>query len=448
MEIRAETALLDSGWARDVAVTVGADGRISAITTGASGGSGALLPAVANLHCHSFQRAMAGLTEDRVEGRESFWTWRRLMYRFLDQLTPEQVETVAALAFMEMLEAGYAAVAEFHYLHHQPGGVPYTDRAELSRRIASAAAETGIGLTLLPVLYRWAGVDGAPLQGGQQRFGNDLDGFTRLVEGAREAVGGLPDDARLGIAPHSLRAVSPDDLRALAPLTGDGPVHIHAAEQVAEVEAVEARLGARPVAWLLDHAGVDARWCLIHCTHMTPDETARLAASGAMAGLCPSTESNLGDGIFDGAAYLAAGGRLGVGSDSCIRIALTDELRTLEYSQRLRDRARNVLAPEAGSVGAALYARALAGGAQALGRDSGALRAGMLADMVRLDTDDLRLAGRQGDRLVDAWVFSGGATAVRDVWAAGRHVVAEGRHVARDRIAPRARAVLAALAAL
>lgn len=447
MQIHARAALLPQGWAEDVAVTVGPDGRIAAVETGRPGGRGVLLPALANLHSHSFQRAMAGLTEHRVDGRDNFWSWRSLMYRFLDRMTPEQVEAVARLAFMEMLEAGYAAVAEFHYLHHQPGGAAYADRAELSARICAAAADTGIGLTLLPVLYTHGGADGRPLAGGQLRFSNDLDGFLRLLEGARRHAGVLPDDTVVGVAPHSLRAVDPDGLAGLLAAVPEGPVHIHAAEQTGEVAEVEAALGARPVRWLLDHAGVDARWCLIHCTQMHPAETEALAASGAVAGLCPLTEANLGDGIFDGPRFLAAGGRLGVGSDSCVRISVAGELSSLEYSQRLRDRARNVMTPAAGSVGAGLYARALEGGAQALGRAGGAIRPGALADLVRLDDTALPLAGRAGDRLLDAWLFGADDRVVEAVWSAGRPVVTGGRHRARDRIETEARAVLADLAA-
>ena len=314
----APTALLPDGWTRDVRLTI--DGaRIAAIEPGAAPGPGdhvlagrALIPAMPNLHSHAFQRAMAGMTERRGPGDDSFWTWRTLMYRFLDLLTPDDVEAIAALVQVEMLESGYGSVAEFHYLHHQPGGTPYADPAELAHRIAAAAADTGIGLTLLPVLYSFGGAGEVPLAGGQRRFGNDLDGFLRL----REAAGRhLAADAILGTAPHSLRATTPAQIAALAEALPDGPLHIHAAEQVQEVEAVEAWLGARPVAFLLDHVGIGPRWCLIHATQMTADETARLAGCGAVAGLCPITESNLGDGIFPGTAYLAAGGTIGIGSD-------------------------------------------------------------------------------------------------------------------------------------
>ncbi|MBK5926753.1 formimidoylglutamate deiminase, partial [Rhodobaculum claviforme] len=359
----AEQALLPDGWARDVRVDLGADGRIAAVTpdSPACGTRHAvLLPAPANLHSHAFQRAMAGLTERRgPDPSDSFWTWRRLMYRFLDRLTPDDVEAIAALVQMEMLEAGYATSVEFHYLHHTADGTPHADLSEMAGRIVAAAWTTGVGLTLLPVLYQYGGCDARPLGPGQVRFGNDPERFARLLEGAGRALGALGPDAVLGVAPHSLRAVSPQALAEIT--TGVGPIHMHLAEQTAEVAEVEAALGARPVRWLLDHADVDPRWCMIHCTQMLPDETTRLAATGAVAGLCPITESSLGDGIFDGVRWLGAGGRFGVGSDSNIRIALAEELRVLEYSQRLRDRTRAALAARDASTGRVLFSGAVSG---------------------------------------------------------------------------------------
>jgi formimidoylglutamate deiminase len=446
----APVALLPEGWARDVRVTLGA-GRILAVEPGAAPSPGdirltgrALLPALSNLHSHAFQRAMAGMTERRGPGEDSFWTWRRLMYRFLEFLAPDDVEAIAALVCMEMLEAGYAAVAEFHYLHHQPDGTPYADPAELAHRIVAAAGTAGIGLTLLPVLYSYGGAGAAPLAGGQLRFGSGLDDFLRLREAS---AAGLPADAVLGTAPHSLRATTPDQLAALAAVTPDGPLHIHAAEQVPEVEQVQAWLGARPVDFLLDTLDIGPRWTLIHATQMTPREVERLARSGAVAGLCPVTEANLGDGIFAGVAYLAAGGTLGVGSDSNVRIALSGELRGLEYSQRLAHRARNLLAAPGASVGATLYAAALAGGARALQRPSGAIRPGLLADLVAIDRDHLTLAPLADDQLLDGWIFAADDRLVRDVWSAGRHVVRDGRHAYRDLIEPRYRRTMTAIRA-
>lgn len=442
MRLHAETALLPDGWARDVVVEVEA-GRIVSVSTGLGGQRvGCLLPAPVNLHSHAFQRAMAGLTERRGATADSFWTWRELMYRFLDRLTPADVEAIAAQVMVEMAEAGYAAVVEFHYLHHQPDGTPYADLAEMSARIAAAAAETDFGLTLLPVLYQQGGLNGRALAGGQRRFGNDAECFGRLWQGAGKAIAALPD-AVLGVAPHSLRAVSGEGLAFAAGL--GGPLHIHVAEQVAEVEQVLAHTGARPVEWLLANAPVDRRWCAIHATQMTPAETEALARSGAVAGLCPITEANLGDGIFDGARYLAAGGAFGVGSDSNVRISLSEELRLLEYSQRLRDRGRAVLATTEHSTGRVLFEGAAKGGAQAAGRASGAIAAGMWADLVALDTQHLHLEGLGGDDLLDAFVFAGDDRLVTDLWSAGRHIVTGGRHVAREGVEQRFRAVMQGL---
>ncbi|MCE8536145.1 formimidoylglutamate deiminase [Ruegeria pomeroyi] len=401
-----------------------------------------LLPAPGNLHSHSFQRAMAGMTEYRSRGRESFWTWRELMYRFLDRLTPEHVAAIAAQTFVEMQKAGYAAVGEFHYLHHRPGGGPYDDRAEMSARILQAAAETGIGLTLLPVLYTHGGADGRALAGGQLRFGNELDAYCTLVEGARAHASTLPADARVGIAPHSLRAVSAADLAEVAARHPDGPVHIHIAEQTREVEEIEAAYGARPVDWLLNNAAVGPRWCLIHATHMTDAETRAMAATGAVAGLCPITEANLGDGIFNGVPYLEARGAFGVGSDSNVLISLTEELRLLEYSQRLRDRERNVLAGAEGSTGSALYLGAVRGGARALDRGAGEIAPGALADLVAIDSGAPALCALEPGQLLDGLIFAAGDRVVTDLWSAGRHQVRAGRHVAEDAIARRYGAVL------
>ncbi|UOM35018.1 formimidoylglutamate deiminase [Acuticoccus sp. I52.16.1] len=435
--IWAGDALLDDGWARGVALTLDG-GRITAVERGVPETGRrveVLLPAPTNLHSHAFQRAMAGLTEFRgPDPSDSFWTWRQLMFRFLDRLTPDHVEAIAAFVQMEMLEAGYGAGVEFHYLHHAPGGTPYANLGEMSARIAAAATTSGIGLTLLPVLYQQGGCDGRPLAPGQIRFGNAIDAFAALMEAAGTSVAALPPDARLGLAVHSLRAVAPDPMRQVLERFGDGPIHMHLAEQVPEVVEVEAALGARPVRWALDNLPLDPRWCLIHCTQMEPAETLGLAATGAVAGLCPITESNLGDGIFDGVRYLAAGGRIGVGSDSNIRIALAEELRTLEHSQRLKHRGRAMLAEPSRSTGRRLWEEVAAGGAQAAGRDCGRIAPGALADLVALDGSGVDLAGLSGDMRIDAFVFAAMDRCVADVWSAGRHMVTEGRHVRREAI--------------
>ncbi|MFN0116411.1 MAG: formimidoylglutamate deiminase [Paracoccaceae bacterium] len=451
--IHACHALLPGGWARDVRLTI-SGGRIAAVTPGSPAWPGdervgVLLPALANLHSHTFQRAMAGLTERRVAGRESFWTWREVMYGFIGQLTPEDVGAVAAMAFAEMAEAGYGSVAEFHYLHHQPGGTAYEDPAELSKRVTSAAEETGIGLTLLPVLYSYGGAGRQPLQGGQLRFGNDVEGFLGLREAAGAHLARLGPDARLGMAPHSLRATCPEDLGRVLEGAGGaaGPVHIHVAEQPKEVADVSAWLGARPVEWLLANAPLGPDWCAIHATHLTAAECAGLARSGTVAGLCPVTEANLGDGPFDGPGWMAAGGAFGVGTDSNVRISVAGELATLEYSQRLRDLSRTVMVAGEGSVGDWLYRGAAAGGARALGRDCGAVEAGRWADLVALDDAHPSLAPLPAERMLDAFVFAAPEGVVSELWSAGRHVVRGGRHVAREAIAARYVAVVRRLAA-
>jgi formimidoylglutamate deiminase len=386
---------------------------------------------------------MAGLTERRgPDPRDTFWTWRALMFRFLDRLTPEHVEAIAAFVQMEMLEAGYATNVEFHYLHHQPGGRPYGNPAEMAERIAAATARTGIGLTLLPVHYRFGGCDRRPLGPGQVRFGTDPDAFARLHAASATAIRGLSADTGLGVAPHSLRAVAPGDLPGLIALSPEGPIHMHLAEQVAEVEEVTAATGRRPVDWVLENLAPDARFTFIHCTQMEPQETEGLALSGATAGLCPITESSLGDGIFDGVRWLASGGRIAIGSDSNIRISLSEELRTLEYSQRLRDRSRAALATPEASTGRRLYDSVLTGGAAAAGRETGAIRPGLWADLVALDATHVDLDGREGDTILDTFVFAGEDRMVTDVWSAGRHMVRAGRHVARDDIVLACRAAL------
>lgn len=446
--IHAATALLPDGWASDVRVEL-AEGRIARVTPGAEPQGqrvDCLLPAPVNLHSHAFQRAMAGLTERRGPGNDSFWTWRELMYRFLGQLTPEDVGAIAAMVMMEMAEAGYAAVAEFHYLHHGPGGARYDDPAEMSARIAAAAAQTGLGLTLLPVLYERGGCDGRALNEGQKRFGNTPEGYAKLWEGAGRALRDLPGDSVLGVAPHSLRAASAFGIRLATGLCPTSPVHIHVAEQVAEVAEVQAATGLRPVEWLMRHVELGPRWCLIHATQMEPFETEGMARSGAVAGLCPITESNLGDGIFDGMRYRAAGGAFGVGSDSNVRIALAEELRVLEYSQRLAGKGRAMLATQERSTGRVLLEEAARGGAVAGGRQAGAIAPGLWADLTALDLSGPDMAGRQGDAILDTWIFAGDDRLVAEVWSAGRHLVTGGRHVARDGIIAAYRATMARLA--
>ncbi len=431
-----DKALLPTGWARSVRVTIDS-GRIHTVEPDAPAVAGderhaIAIPGLGNLHSHAFQRAMAGLTERRGATADSFWSWRKLMYLFTAQMTPDDLEAIAALAYMEMLEAGFTRVGEFHYLHHDIDGSAYGNCAEMAGRICRAAAETGIGMTLLPVFYAHSGFGGAVPNGGQVRFINDVDGFARLLDSARTHVALLPD-GRLGLAPHSLRAVMPEELNVIVPLT-EGPVHIHIAEQVKEVEDCLAHTGQRPVEWLLEHAPVGSNWCLVHATHMTETETVRLAKSGAVAGLCPITEANLGDGVFPADAFLKAGGRFGVGSDSNVLISVPEELRLLEYSQRLTLRSRNVIADAGQSTGARLFSKALQGGAQALDTQAG-IATGNAADLVSLDATHAALAGKDGDDILDSLIFASARAPVDCVWRYGRKWVEDGRHKARDAIA-------------
>jgi formimidoylglutamate deiminase len=438
MEFFAENALLAEGWARAVVFKVDGSGLISSVSVGARLGAAqrlgrVVVPGMANVHSHAFQRAMAGLAEQRGDSADSFWTWRQTMYGFLDRLTPDDVEAIAALVCSEMLEAGFTTLGEFHYLHHDPAGHAYDDPAEMAGRIVAAADTTGIGLTLLPVFYAHGGFGGLPPAPGQRRFINDIDGFARLMESAGRHLACYPG-ARIGIAPHSLRAATVEEIGQILPLASGGPVHIHVAEQTAEVEDCVAWSGQRPVEYLLDSLPVDERWCAIHATHMTTAETETLARSGAVAGLCPETEANLGDGIFNAPRFLAAGGRFGIGSDSHIHIGLAEELRLLEYGQRLTSRSRNVLCASGAGTGNTLFRAAVSGGAQALGQPVDGLKAGQRADFVVLDETHPSLAGRPVERMIDGWIFAGDKSCVRDVHVAGRRVVADGRHVARDRI--------------
>jgi formimidoylglutamate deiminase len=431
------SALLPSGWADDVQVVV-SGGTITGITTGVAPQSGdechrLAVPGLASLHSHAFQRGMAGLAEMRGDTADTFWTWRETMYRFALAMTPDDVESVATLLYVEMLERGYTRVGEFHYLHHDHDGRPYANLAEMACRIAQAAETTNIGLTLLPSFYAHGSFGGAAPHARQRRFISSIDQYAELMAASRKAVGTL-HGANVGIAPHSLRAVTPDELAAIVPLAKGAPVHIHAAEQTREVEDCVAWSGRRPVEWLLEHAPVDQRWCLIHATHMTATETAALAKSDAMAGLCPLTEASLGDGIFPAREFCDAGGRFGIGTDSNIMVGVAEELRQLEYGQRLKHRERNVLSRGPGvSTGRALFDAALAGGIQALAQTYAGIEQGARADIVTLDAAHPSLAGRRGDTVLDGWIFAANAAAVDCVWTNGNKIVEGGRHRLRER---------------
>jgi formimidoylglutamate deiminase len=445
--LHAKSALLPSGWGKDVRVTI-SDGVITGVEVDVRPAlrdetHAVLLPGMPNLHSHAFQRGMAGLAEVRGPSADSFWTWREAMYRFVGHIGPDELTAIAALAYVEMLESGFTRVGEFHYLHHDTNGDPFSDAAEMSRAIVAAAAATGIGLTLLPVFYAHGGFGGVEPGRGQRRFVHNLDGYARLLEATRKAAASLPD-ALVGVAPHSLRAVTPEELTALVQFAADAaPIHIHVAEQAREVEDCLRWSGARPVQWLLDHAPVDGRWCLVHATHMTETETVGLAASGAVAGLCPITEANLGDGLFPAVAFLAADGRIGVGSDSNVLIDVSEELRWLEYGQRLSSRTRNVSsASDQPSTGEHLYRQALSGGGIALGVRRPEISARRSADLVSLDFDHTAFIGRADGLLLDSWIFAAGRRGIDCVWRRGSKVVSKGEHIDRGAIVHRYRAVL------
>lgn len=444
-----------SGWMSPGHISVDADGAIAGVSVDAPDSpieavGGIALPGIANLHSHAFQRAMAGLSEFRSDAAEdSFWTWRDLMYRFVGQITPDDLEAIAAQLYVEMLKSGYTAVGEFQYLHHDRDGTPFANRAEMTLRTLAAAEETGIGATFLPVLYQYSGFGEQAPGDGQRRFINDTEGFLRVYEIVAAATAHA-EDLHTGVAPHSLRAVGEDAMRTV---TGSihpaAPIHIHIAEQEKEVADCEAWSGQRPVEYLLDRLSVDDRWCLVHATHMTEAESRTAAASGVVAGLCPTTEANLGDGLFDLPGWLASGGAAGVGSDSHVSVSPVEELRLLEYGQRLRDRRRNIVATPGISSGRRLLDLAVSGGARALGRvgaggESG-ICAGARADIVVLDADAPIFAGQSPETFLESWIFSGNVSVVTDVFVGGKPVVQGGHHAREEEIAARYRDVLAAL---
>lgn len=427
-----EQALIGEDWAENVAIEIDDGGRITDIATAASNQNidyraKMALPGLPNAHSHAFQRAMAGMAEVKGSSDDSFWTWRQVMYNFLEKITPSDLYAIAALAYCEMLESGFTSVCEFHYLHHDPSGMPYNDLGAMAVAIVEAADTTGIGPTLLPVFYANSQFGGEAPTEGQRRFITSPDQFSSLVERIEKVSTALPD-ACVGIAPHSLRAVTADSLSEVTALKPNGPIHIHIAEQTKEVQDCLAWSGRRPVEWLFEHTEVDERWCLIHATHLTPEERTKLATSGAVAGLCPITEANLGDGVFDGVDYLSEGGRIAVGSDSNVLISAAEELRLLEYSQRFRDQGRNLLSRQKVSTGRHLFDQACQGGSQASGRKIGKLAVGYRADIISLDTSHPAMIATERDGWLDSWIFAANSPAIVDVWVGGEHVVKDGRH--------------------
>ncbi|WP_109125706.1 formimidoylglutamate deiminase [Dyella sp. C11] len=435
------------GWTQDAQLEVDDGGAVRNVGQGEGERLGRwVVPGMPNLHSHAFQRAMAGLAERKGKSDDSFWTWRETMYAFAATVGPDELQAIAAQLYVEMLKSGYTQVCEFHYLHHQPDGTPYAQPEAMSLALIEAARETGIALTLLPVLYMTGGFDGRPLTPRQRRFGHDVDAYLRLLETLRAHEG---DKLRVGIALHSLRAVPEDALRQVLAVDGPrgGPIHIHIAEQIGEVQDCLATRGARPVEWLFDHAPVDKRWTLVHATHLSEKEVAQIARSGAVAGLCPTTEANLGDGLFPLADFIDANGTLGIGSDSHISVSPVEELRWLEYGQRLSTRHRNIASRHQGdSVGETLWRAALRGGAQASGLPIGELRAQSRADLLVLDDRAPLLAARDERSLIDSFLFAGNVPLVRDVMVGGEWAVRGFTHRDEDRIAARYRTVMEKLA--
>jgi len=439
----ARHALLPDGWRRDVLLEWDAHGDLTRVEAGATAPLGVaraeyILPGMVNLHSHAFQRALGGLTEVAGEGPDSFWTWRDLMYRFAARITPEQIEAIAAQLFSECLRHGYTSLCEFHYLQRGPDGEPYARPAETAERVASAGHATGIGLTLLPVLYSHAGFGEQPLKPEQRRFRTDVDDILGIVEALSPLRGG---QLEVGAAPHSLRATTIAQIRELAARLPQGrPLHIHIAEQQAEVEQSIANSGRRPVEYLFEQFHVDERWCLVHATHLNDEEVEAIARSGAVAGLCPSTEANLGDGLFPLKPFIDAGGRFGIGSDSHVSQSPVEELRWLEYGQRLQHQRRNIaFTLQQRDVGQYLWQAALRGGAQAAGRKVGSLAVGLRADLLVLDDGHPNLADARDEEVLGRFLFCGNDNLVRDVLCGGRWVVQAGRHVAQEAIARRYR---------
>lgn len=430
----ASRALLPTGWAHNVRLEVDAHGQLAQVTPNADSDGclhlhGDVVPGMPNLHSHAFQRAMAGLAEVAGNPQDSFWTWRDLMYRLVQRLTPEQVGIIARQLYIEMLKGGYTQVAEFHYLHHTPEGKAYADRGEMTGRLSEAALQAGIGMTLLPVLYSYAGFGAQPAQAGQRRFIQSAESYLEQQQVIARQLAGQPLQNQ-GLCFHSLRAVELGQMQQILAASDQTlPVHIHIAEQQKEVNDCLAWSGQRPVAWLYEHLPVDSRWCLVHATHLDREELEQLARSKAVAGLCPTTEANLGDGIFPGDSYLHHQGRWGIGSDSHVSLNVVEELRWFEYGQRLRDQRRNRLTtPEQPAVADVLYQQALRGGAQACGTAIGKLVVGYRADWLVLDGDDPYLASAPDASILNRWLFAGGKEQIRDVFVAGRQVIEQGRH--------------------
>jgi len=451
MNLYVERILLADGWAKNKTLTID-NGIITAIVDGnttAEKGVGTVIPGMVNCHSHAFQRAFAGFSEQGSEGQDSFWTWRKVMYKFLAQLTAENAELIASQLYIEMLKMGYTRVAEFHYLHHDIDGENYAELAAMARAIFNASKQSGIGLTLLPVLYRFSGFGALPANTGQKRFINGVEQFNQLVSECF-AISETFDNTNVGIAPHSLRAVDKSSLTQavehVRSLDEKAPVHIHIAEQQQEVNDCISHYGQRPVEWLLNNAELDQQWCLIHATHINETEQAGIIASGAIAGICPTTEANLGDGIFPTTEFMANNGTIAIGSDSHISVNPVEELRWLEYAQRLIKQQRAILATtKQASVGANLWQRAANGGAQSTNSNTGELAVGKQADLLVLDADKLTLFANDEQHLLDSLMFASQTNMVRDVMVNGQWIIANGKHQHEDVITKRFSVMLSEL---
>ena len=437
--IFAKKALLPNGWSNNVIIEIDQSGLISNVTENdnhkvdADLNEEIILPAMNNLHSHSFQRAMAGLTEARSpQGNDNFWSWRSLMYQFLDVLTPEEIFSITLFSQMEMLQSGYVGVGEFHYLHNQIGGTKYDNIAELSEKVLEASAASGISICLLPVVYERGGCDNRELEGGQLRFHNSFDTFEKLYNQIKVFLS-KNENFSLGVAAHSLRAVKNETLNKIIDLT-NGPIHIHAAEQVKEVEEIKSFYKMPPVEFLIENFDINKKWCLIHCTQMSELETELLSKSGAVAGLCPVTEANLGDGIFNGFQYNERKGFYGIGTDSNINISLTEELKTFEYSQRLLNKKRAVISNQKKSTGRKLFDDCLEGGARALQINNGKIQKGFNADLISLPNTNNELDGLEDDKILDYWIFASRENDVQKLWNKGKCLVENGKHLNFDDI--------------
>ena len=451
MKLFFPTMFSGSDWLNDVLIDIDKNGIIKSLVSEAKSSdadeifSGTCLPGMPNLHSHAFQRAMAGLSEIAGSGENNFWTWQKVMYEFLTKLTPEDVEAIASQLYLEMLKGGFTSVAEFHYLHNDKNGDQFENPSEMSDRIFAAANQTGIGLTHLPVLYAHGGFGALAPQEGQKRFLQNVNQFQLLLEKLNKRYGN-DNQRRIGMALHSLRAVSPGMIKDAIALMSEEPIHIHIAEQIKEVDQCVDWSGQRPVEWLLENTNVDKRWCLIHATHMTDAEINALAKTSAAVGLCPTTEANLGDGLFPLEKFMRQKGKIGIGSDSNTSVDVAEELRLLEYGQRLNQKRRNIGASSEGdSTGETLFKASLSGGSQALDQPIGSLSPGHRADLIVLNNQHPVLFARTGSAIIDSWIFTGGRELISDVFVAGQHLVKKHCHIHQENIERRYRKTIKSL---